>query len=223
VTVTVHVGSWTCGVLSKIDLRVHGMVWFGDGSVTNIEGCGTILIKCKTSGHKALTRVYYTPHLTMNIVSLRQLDVALYKILLRDGLLKLCDRIGALVAKVRRGVNLPYILCLNINQLVCLVIQGSSPAWCWHVRYRHLNFQSLRHLAKEGMVSGLPTIVHVDQVCDSCLEGKQRQATFPSVGKYRVAERHELVYGDLCSPVTPAASYGKRYFFLLVDDASSYM
>jgi hypothetical protein len=40
---------------AEIDLRVHGTVRFGDGSVTNIEGRGTILIKCKTDRHKALT------------------------------------------------------------------------------------------------------------------------------------------------------------------------
>jgi hypothetical protein len=37
-----------CAVFSEIDLRVHDTVRFGDGSVTNIEGRDTILIKCKT-------------------------------------------------------------------------------------------------------------------------------------------------------------------------------
>jgi hypothetical protein len=36
---------------SEIDLRVHGIIHFGNGSETNIEGRGTILIKCKTGGH----------------------------------------------------------------------------------------------------------------------------------------------------------------------------
>jgi hypothetical protein len=57
-------------VFSEIDLKVHGTVRFGDGSVTNIEGRDTILIKCKTGGHKALTGVYYIPRLKANIVSL---------------------------------------------------------------------------------------------------------------------------------------------------------
>jgi hypothetical protein len=35
-------------VFSEINLRVHGVVQFGDGSLGNIEGRGTILIKCKT-------------------------------------------------------------------------------------------------------------------------------------------------------------------------------
>jgi hypothetical protein len=38
-----------CMMFSKIDLRVHGTVRFGDGSVANNEGRGSILVKCKTA------------------------------------------------------------------------------------------------------------------------------------------------------------------------------
>jgi hypothetical protein len=103
------------GVFSKIDLRVRGIVQFGDGSVANIEGHGMILIKSKTRGHKALTGVYSIPCLTANIVSLGQLEEASYKILLHDSLLKPWDRTGALVAKMKRAVNRLYILHLKID------------------------------------------------------------------------------------------------------------
>jgi hypothetical protein len=73
------------------------------------------------------------------------------------------------------------------------------------------------------MVKGLPQINRVDQVCDSCLVGKQKHATFPSVAKLHVEEKLELVHGDLCGPVTPATPGGKRYFFLFVNDVSHYM
>jgi hypothetical protein len=33
---------------TEIDHKVHGTIHFGDGVVTNIEGKGTILLKCKT-------------------------------------------------------------------------------------------------------------------------------------------------------------------------------
>jgi hypothetical protein len=80
-----------CGVFSEIDLRVHGMLYFRDGSVTNIEGHDTVLIKCRISGHRALTGVYHIPRLTTNIISLSQLEEASYKILLHGGFLKLWD------------------------------------------------------------------------------------------------------------------------------------
>jgi hypothetical protein len=73
------------------------------------------------------------------------------------------------------------------------------------------------------LVKGLPHIDHVDQVCDSCLTGKQRRATFPTVAKFHAEEKLELVHGDLCGPVTPVTPGDKRYFFLLVDDVSRYM
>jgi hypothetical protein len=33
----------------------------------------------------------------------------------------------------------------------------------------------------------------------------------------------ELVHGDLCGPITPVTTTGKKYVFLLVDDVSRYM
>jgi hypothetical protein len=131
-------------VFSEIDLRVHGTVRFGDGSVTNIEGCGTILIKCKTGGHKALTGVYYIPRLKANIVSLGQMEEAGYKIILESGFLKLWNHAGTLAAKVKRDASHLYVLHLDVDQPVCLAAQGTSPAWRWHSRYGHLNFHGLK-------------------------------------------------------------------------------
>jgi hypothetical protein len=210
-------------MFSEIDLRVHGTVRFGDGSVANIEGRGSILVKCKTGGHKALTGVYYIPRLTANIISLGQLEEAAYRIVLHDGFLRLWDRAGTLVAKVKRASNRLYILYLDVDRPVCLAAQGTSPTWRWHSRYGHLNFRGLKRLVESEMVRGLPQIDHVDQVCDSCLTGKQKRATFSSVARYHAEEKLELVHGDLCGPVTPTTPGAKRYSFLLVDDVSRYM
>src|SRR4051812_11051087 len=73
------------------------------------------------------------------------------------------------------------------------------------------------------MVRGMPLIEQVDQLCDTCLAGKQRRASFAQRAKYRAVERLELVHGDLCGPITPATPSGKKYFLLLVDDATRYM
>jgi hypothetical protein len=151
------------------------------------------------------------------------LEEAAYKIVLHDGFLRLWDRAGMLVAKVKRMLNRMYILYLNVDRLLCLAAQGTSPAWRWHSRYGHLNFHSLKHLAEDDMVRGLPQIDHVDQVCNSCLAGKQKHVAFLSVAKYCALERLELVHGDLCGPVTSAMLGGKCYFPLLVDDMSRFM
>jgi hypothetical protein len=88
-------------MFSEIDLRVHGTIHFGKGSVANIKSCDTILIKCKTGSHKALTGVYYIPRLMANIISWGQLEDATYKIVLHASHLKLWDWAGSLAAKVK--------------------------------------------------------------------------------------------------------------------------
>jgi transposase InsO family protein len=208
---------------SELDTKIHGTVCFGDGSVTKIEGRGMVLLQCKNGEHKALVGVYLIPRLTTNIVSLGQLEEDGCRILLFKGFLKIWGRKEVLLAKVGRAMNRLYALELNVVQPVCLTAQGSSVAWRWHGRYGHLNFKGLRRLAEGGLVDGLPQINHVDQVCDSCLAGKQKRLSFPSEAKYRAAHRLELVHGDLCGPVTPVALSGNKFFFLLVNDLSRYM
>jgi hypothetical protein len=78
-------------------------------------------------------------------------------------------------------------------------------------------------MAAQQMVRGLPLLDQVDQVCDGCLIGKQRRASFPAQAKYRAKHAIDLVHGDLCGPVTPATPSGNKYFLLLVDDMSRFM
>jgi hypothetical protein len=134
---------------TEIDNKVHGTVRFGDGVVMNIEGRGTILIRCKTGEHKVLPGVYLIPRLTANIVSLGQLEEHGHKIMLHAEFLRIWDRCGRMVAKVRRVVNHLYVLHLDIDKPVCMAVQGKGSTWRCHTRYGHLNFRGLRKLAKE--------------------------------------------------------------------------
>jgi transposase InsO family protein len=63
----------------------------------------------------------------------------------------------------------------------------------------------------------------VEQLCESCLAGKQRRHPFLAVSKFRVTRSLELVHADLCGPITPPTPGGKHLFLLLVDDKSRYM
>ena len=126
--------------------------------------------------------------------------------------------------KVRREANRLYKLTARVAQSVCLAIHtGVDSAWTWHARFGHLNFDSLRRLAKGDMVRGLPLVDHVNQLCDACLARKEWRASFAQHATYRAKDRLELVHGDLCGPITPATPSGKRYFLLLVDDLTRYM
>ncbi|KAJ1257158.1 hypothetical protein BS78_K195100 [Paspalum vaginatum] len=101
------------GLFSELDTGVHGTVRFGDGSVVGIEGRGTVLFKCKTGEHQALTGVFHIPRLTANIVSLGQLEGDGYKILMDCGSMKIWDVQRHLLAKVARAANNLYTLNLD--------------------------------------------------------------------------------------------------------------
>lgn len=161
------------------------LVKFGDGSVINIEGCGTVLVNLKNGDHQALTGVYHISRLTANIVSIGQLDEKGFKILIEVGVQKIWDVQRRLLVKVSRTGNRLYVLNIDVAKPICLAAQGGDTVWHWHSRFGHVNFCALRMLAQKAMVRGLPRIDHVDQVSDSCLAGKQLRLAFPSEVNYR--------------------------------------
>jgi hypothetical protein len=76
---------------SELDFRIRGSVKFGDGSVIEIKGRGTILFIGKGGEHRRLTDVYFIPQLKANIVSLGQLEEGGCRIYIEDGFLKICN------------------------------------------------------------------------------------------------------------------------------------
>jgi transposase InsO family protein len=167
--------------------------------------------------------VYFIPHLKMSIISLGQLDENGCDTTIHAGVMTLFDRNGIELAKVRRSARRLYVVKLEISAPVCLAAQHGDGAWQWHARLGHLHFEAMRRMGRENMVLGLPSVDHVQQLCDACLVGKQRRAPFPQKAKYRATDTLELVQADVCGPISPATPGGKRYFMLLVDDASRYM
>lgn len=160
-------------MFSELDESVKGTVKFGDGSIVNICGRGTVLLECRNKEHKVLTDVYYIPNLCSNIVSIGQLDEHGCRTVVADGYLSIFDRQEKLLAKVKRSRNKLYIIDLHPTQPMCMLASFREDAWLWHVRYGHLNFQALRNLAHNDMVQGLSPLEHVNQLCDRCLVGKQ--------------------------------------------------
>ena len=46
---------------SELDGGVMGLVWFGDGSMVEIRGHGTVMFQCQNGDHCGLMDVYYIP------------------------------------------------------------------------------------------------------------------------------------------------------------------
>jgi hypothetical protein len=103
-------------------------VHFRDGSVVEIEGIGTVLFACRNGEHRSLTRVYLISMLTMNIISLGQLDEIGYEVMIYRGVMRLWDEQKKLLAKVQRSSNWLDVLDLDIAQPMNMVAKGVDSA-----------------------------------------------------------------------------------------------
>ena len=74
------------------------------------------------------------------------------------------------------------------NQCFPLSLESLKPAtrkvsviedsWVWHKRLGHLNFVIMKKMQNKEMVTGLPTLIEVSEVCEGCLIGKQHKESF---------------------------------------------
>ncbi|WVZ83579.1 hypothetical protein U9M48_030711 [Paspalum notatum var. saurae] len=113
---------------TELDTDVCGTVRFSDNLVARIEGCRTVLFVCKNGEHQR------------NIVSVGQLDEAGHDILIKEGVMKVKDLCGRLLAHVPRKANQLFVLSITIAQPVCLSVRAEEEAWKWHAHLGHLNF-----------------------------------------------------------------------------------
>ncbi|GKD15447.1 zinc finger, CCHC-type containing protein [Tanacetum coccineum] len=206
-----------------IDESITGRVRFGDGSYVEIKGRGSILLGCKNNEQKIVSDIYYIPNLRSNILSLGQLTEIGCKIIMDGNKLTLYDKNKKLLMKVERSKNRLYNIRLQIEAPICLLANVDNQAWLWHARLGHLNFDDINKMTRKGLVEGIPRINHAGQICDACLLGKHSRTPFPNQAKFRSKNPLDLVYGDLCGPISPATHSGKKLIFLLVDDCTRFM
>jgi hypothetical protein len=68
---------------------------------------------CKNGESRSFDGVYFIPRLTINIVSVGQLDEIGYKIDIDTGMMKIREPGGVLLVKVKREANRLYLLHLK--------------------------------------------------------------------------------------------------------------
>jgi hypothetical protein len=118
-------------VFAELVSNIRGIVKFGDGSMVEIEGIGTVLFVCKNGEHHSLTVVYLIPT-TTNIIGLGQLDEIGYEVIISGGLMRVRDDQNRLLAKAQQSSNRLYVLNLSIAQPMSFVVKGAEGAWLWH-------------------------------------------------------------------------------------------
>nr|GEW73005.1 ribonuclease H-like domain-containing protein [Tanacetum cinerariifolium] len=123
-----------------------------------------------------------------------------------------------------RGNNL-YTLSLRdmmASLPICLLSKASkTKSWLWHHRLSHLNFGAISHLARKGLVRGLPKLkFKKDHRYSACAMGKSTKKSHKPKSEYTNQEKLYLLHKDLCGSMRIESVNEKKYILVIVDDYS---
>lgn len=81
----------------------------------------------------------------------------------------------------------------------------------WHNQCGHINPSSLKLMAHQSLIEGLPNITHVDKY-EPCALGKHHRLAYPKHEAKRAQAPLELVHGNLAGPMQTPTLGGNVYF-----------
>ncbi|GJU19370.1 retrovirus-related pol polyprotein from transposon TNT 1-94 [Tanacetum coccineum] len=198
-----------------------GTVKFGNDHVAKIMGYGDYQI-----GNVTISRVYYVEGLGHNLFSVGQFCDSNLEVAFRQHTCYIRNLEGVDLLTGSRGDNL-YTLSLGdmmASSPICLLSKASkTKSWLWHRRLSHLNFGAINHLARHGLVRGLPKLkFEKDHLCSACALGKSTKKPHKPKSEDTNQEKLYLLHMDLCGPMRVASVNGKKYILVIVDDYSRF-
>ncbi|GJV20135.1 retrovirus-related pol polyprotein from transposon TNT 1-94 [Tanacetum coccineum] len=198
-----------------------GTVKFRNDHVAKILGYGDYQI-----GNVTISRVYYMEGLGHNLFSVGQFCDSNLEVAFRQHTCFIRNLEGVDLLTGSRGNNL-YTLSLGdmmASSPICLLSKASkTKSWLWHRRLSHLNFGAINHLARHGLVRGLPKLkFEKDHLCSTCAMGKSMIKPHKPKSEDTNQEKLYLLHMDLCGPMRVASVNGNKYILIIVDDYSRF-
>nr|GEZ57274.1 retrovirus-related Pol polyprotein from transposon TNT 1-94 [Tanacetum cinerariifolium] len=198
-----------------------GTVKFGNDHVAMIMGYGDYKI-----GNVMILRVCFVEGLGYNLFSVGQFCDSDLEVAFRQHTCFIRNLDGVDLLTDSRGNNL-YTLSLQdmmASSPICLLSKASkTKSWLWHRRLSHLNFGAINHLARQGLVRGLPKLkFEKDHLCSACAMGKSTKKSHKPKSKDTNREKLYLFHMDLCGPMRVKSVNRKKYILVIVDDYSRF-
>nr|GEV70066.1 hypothetical protein [Tanacetum cinerariifolium] len=110
---------------------------------------------------------------------------------------------------------------LFVNTPATFALKNKS--WLWHRRLSHLNFGVINHLARHGLVRGLPKLkFEKDHLCSACAMGKSKKNPHKPKSEDTNQEKLYLLHMDPCGLIFVASVNGKKYILVIADDYSQF-
>nr|GEX33863.1 retrovirus-related Pol polyprotein from transposon TNT 1-94 [Tanacetum cinerariifolium] len=198
-----------------------GTVKFRNDHVAKIMGYGDYQI-----GNVTISRVYYVEGLGHDLFSVGKFCDSILKVAFRQHTCFIRNLEDDDLLTGSRGNNL-YTLSIRdmmASSLICLLSKASkTKSWLWHRRPSHLKFGAINHLARHGLVRGLPKLKFKnDHLCSACAMGKSKKKPYKPKSEATNQEKLYLLHMDLCGPMRVASVNEKKYILVIIDDYSRF-
>ncbi|GKD69794.1 retrovirus-related pol polyprotein from transposon TNT 1-94, partial [Tanacetum coccineum] len=184
-------------------------VKFENDHVAKILGYGDYHI-----GNVTISRVYYVEGLGHDLFSVGQFCDSNLEVAFRQHTCFIYNLEGVDLLTRSRGNNM-FTLSLRdmmVSSLICLLSKASkTKSWLWHRRLSHLNFGAINHLARHGLVRGIPKLkFEKDHLFSACAMGKSKKKPHKPKSEDTNQEKLYLLHMDLYGPMRIASVNGKK-------------
>nr|GEW34286.1 integrase, catalytic region, zinc finger, CCHC-type, peptidase aspartic, catalytic [Tanacetum cinerariifolium] len=130
-------------------------------------------------GNVMISRVYYLEELGYNLLYVRKLCDSNLEVAFHQHTCFIHNLEGVDLLTGSQGNNL-YTLSIRdmiASSPICLLSKASkTKSWLWHRCLSHLNVNKLNHLARHGLVRGLPKLkFKKGHLCSACAMGKSKK------------------------------------------------
>nr|GEV97502.1 ribonuclease H-like domain-containing protein [Tanacetum cinerariifolium] len=175
-------------------------------------------------GNITISRVYYMEGLGHNLFSVGQFYDSDLEVAFRKHTCFVRNLEGDDLLSGSQETNL-YILSIGdmmaSSPIFLLSKASKTKSWLWHRQLSHLNFGAINHLAKNGLVRGLPKLkFEKDHLCSACAMGKSKKQSHKPNSEDTNQEKLYLLHMELCGPMRVASINGKKYILIIMDDYS---
>jgi hypothetical protein len=127
---------------------------FADNRTIPAEGVGDVLITGKKGNQALITGVLYVPAMKTNLLSMGQLLEKGFIMHLEDRQMEVFDAKHNTILRAPLSQNRTFQVKISPNESHCLAsVKISDQAWLWHLRYGHLNFNSLNYMKNNELVN----------------------------------------------------------------------
>ncbi|GKC60728.1 retrovirus-related pol polyprotein from transposon TNT 1-94, partial [Tanacetum coccineum] len=118
------------------------------------------------------------------------------------------------------GHNLFFVgqFYMMTSSPICLLSKATNTkSWLWHRRLSHLNFGAINHLARHGLVRGLPKLkFEKNHLCSACAMGKSKKKPHKPKSEDTNKKKLYLLHMDLCGPMRVTGVNEKKYILVIV-------